>query len=404
MTIKVFRSDQLGAPNISGMNAPTLIGALDALCVVGYGDVTATQASMVGDLVTVTFSTPHGLLTGDSAVISGAVESYYNGEFVVTALSSTVFTYHIPVVPSNVVTPTNGTIVSKRAPAGFTKLFSGEGKAVYQANDVNGRRFPIRVVDNGTSGGGYQEARVTCYESMTDVNTGDNMFPTNAMLEDGFVWYKSDTADDVAKAWVAISDGKTFYWWSYIDTPAHTGYLAAPSAKMYSVAFGDINSYKPGDFYASFLTGAPAENTFLDDNKSGLYTPVTAITNKELTSAIAPLVMARTFTAIATPRLAGLFASGLNDTTLGSDIYMSYPHAPDNGFYMTPILVTQDDPALIRGRMPGLFEPMHGPCFPNTTIVDNVQGYPGRKFMMMHGKNGTAVGSLMVDITGPWDA
>ena len=71
---------------------------------------------------------------------------------------------------------------------------------------------------------------------------------------------------------------------------------------------------------------------------------------------------------------------------------------------MVPALITQGSPSLIRGRLPGFFEPLRGPCFPNTQIVENIQGYTGRKFMMLWGRNGNSIGACLIDITGPWDS
>jgi hypothetical protein len=76
---------------------------------------------------------------------------------------------------------------------------------------------------------------------------------------------------------------------------------------------------------------------------------------------------------------------------------------------MTPVVVTQRDPSLIRGRLPGAYESLHGRVLNNLDIIDNVQGLPGRKFMCLYGNTnyqgwGTSWGHVMIDITGPWDS
>jgi hypothetical protein len=150
------------------------------------------------------------------------------------------------------------------------------------------------------------------------------------------------------------------------------------------------------------VTGDPNENGFSSYQYSGLFSAATSITNS--TTSLAPLVIAaRDFTGVAGARSMQVFGTALNGL-LGGSAYLAYPHRVDNGFYMTPVLLVQGSPSLIRGRMPGYYEPLHGACFPNTYVIDSVVGFTGRKFMMLWGKNGSSVGAAVVDITGPWDS
>lgn len=66
--------------------------------------VTLTQSS---GTATVTTKLPHGLVSGDFAVISGASPSGYNGRFQVTVTGATTFTY---AVDSGLSSPASGTI------------------------------------------------------------------------------------------------------------------------------------------------------------------------------------------------------------------------------------------------------------------------------------------------------
>jgi hypothetical protein len=62
-----------------------------------------------GSTATLTTSTPHGFLTGQKVVVSGATQANYNGAFTVTVTSPTVFTY---TVANNPATPATGTILA----------------------------------------------------------------------------------------------------------------------------------------------------------------------------------------------------------------------------------------------------------------------------------------------------
>src|SRR5574337_1914064 len=62
-----------------------------------------------------------------------------------------------------------------KSPAGWAKPYSGTNLAAYRA--ATGNRFYFRVDDSGTV-----EARISGYETMSDVNTGTGQFPTTAQI------------------------------------------------------------------------------------------------------------------------------------------------------------------------------------------------------------------------------
>ena len=128
-------------------------------------------------------------------------------------------------------------------------------------------------------------------------------------------------------------------------------------------------------------------------------TSITAVPNFS-----SSLVLARSYTAVVGAQYGGLYGTGLSSTCLGATTAVSYPHAIDNGFYLAPVVITQSSPAVIRGRLPGAYEGLHGRALNNLDTIENVQGMSGRKFMCLYGSNGSANGSLMIDITGPWDS
>lgn len=70
----------------------------------------AAVASLTGSgtTATLTTSTPHGFVTGQKVVISGATQSDYNGSFTVTVTGPTTFTYTVANSPA---TPATGTIL-----------------------------------------------------------------------------------------------------------------------------------------------------------------------------------------------------------------------------------------------------------------------------------------------------
>ena len=394
MPIKVYRSTDLGAPVLSGQIGQ-FITFLDAILVNGYNSVSVTSLTRSGSTATAVCAAPHGLSTGDVALVAGAGQTDYNVEAVVTVVNGTTFTYDVAGAPTS---PATGTITAKRAPLVYTKAFTGSNKAAYRANNPTGLRHYLRVQDDGGSSGGNRECRLWGYETMTDIDTGTGVYPTAAQSSNGYYQIKSSSTDSTQRPWCLIGDGKIFYLFMDYGGAAASG--LSSSGTFYGTVFGDILSYKVGDAYASVLAACTNANS-TNSPQQGLGAQQTSINSPS--SFLASMNIARDFTAVLGSRYVGLMASGLG-TSMGNTAYIAYPHQIDNGFYINPVQVTQGSPAIIRGRMPGLYEGMHGRALNNGDIVENVQGLMGRKFMMMYVNSGSAGGHVMLDITGPWDA
>jgi uncharacterized phage protein gp47/JayE len=75
---------------------------------VSSNSIGITSLTRVGNIVTATTASNHNLATTNSATISGAVETDYNGTFTITVISLTQFQYTISTTPT---TPATGTIL-----------------------------------------------------------------------------------------------------------------------------------------------------------------------------------------------------------------------------------------------------------------------------------------------------
>jgi len=135
-----------------------------------------------------------------------------------------------------------------KAAAGWTKVFSGTNKAVYQA--PAGTQFYLRVLDDGSDGtNGARVASVRGYESMSDVDTGTGDYPTVAQQADGLFFAKSSTADAATRPWAVVADSKRVIILG--------AYISGDTNEQYKhVFFGDLISTAPGDSYCSSIFGA----------------------------------------------------------------------------------------------------------------------------------------------------
>lgn len=234
MAVYVMRSTDTGAPTLSGTTGE-LVTLLDALLVNGYNSKTIT---ITRSGATATAScTSHGFNTLQTVKISGADQAEYNGEFrVLTTPDANTFTFTVSGSPA---TPATGTITCVVAPLGFSTAYTATNKRAYQQK-AGTNQFYLRVTDDGTGSASY--GRVVGYETMSDIDTGTNAFPTAAQFSGGLYWGKSSAASATQRAWRLFSDGKIFYLCIKADGASWTG-----------VAFGDFKSHIPGDVYNTVL-------------------------------------------------------------------------------------------------------------------------------------------------------
>jgi hypothetical protein len=92
-----------------------------------------SSLTSVGTLATCTMSAAHGLITGDTVTMAGAVEGDYNGSFEVTVTGATTFTYVMGGDPTSPATGTPTMAGGKRltVPAGakFATITAGSTAA-----------------------------------------------------------------------------------------------------------------------------------------------------------------------------------------------------------------------------------------------------------------------------------
>lgn len=399
--IKIFKSSDLSAKKITGQ-AGSLIAVLDDVLVNGYGQVSVSSISKVDNLATVNTTAAHGLNEGDICRITGSDQSHYNNEFKVHLLSTTSFAIPIPNEAPNVVT---GAMTCVKAPLGFTKAFAGTNKAAYRANDVNSNRFYLRVVDDasGTRGGG--EAVLSMYEVMTSVDTGDLQVPSTAKMPTTYVLAKSTVSDTSIRHWMIIGDSKRFYMFVYVNP----GDTLTGTSNISNIIFGDVVSNNPNDAWATVLgahpTVIPASFNLYNPMFGSCPTPYTSLVNFSNYTSYPSMIFMRDFNGAKGGRLAQCMGSGLTgaSSTLGNITAIYYPNSVDGGLYLIPVILMQAEPTSVRGRLPGVYDNLHGRCMGHMDIIDNVDGFPGRSFMMVYGNNIAINGSIIIDITGPWE-
>lgn len=365
-TVKYFYSTMSGAPTLSG-SAGSLITVLDACLVNGFGSVTLDSLVVSGNVATATQSGGHGLaMVGDVGPvvrIEGATPSGLNGDWRIASVpGSTTFTFATTGISDQTAT---GTITAKRAPAGFSKAFSGTNKAAYRADDVASTRLYLRIDDSGTT-----SARIRGYEDLTDIDTGTGLFPTDAQFSGGGYVYKANAA---GRAWALYSDGRAVYFFSD---------AAGSSTWWGSFAFFDIVSYVAADAYGCGIitTNSVTGPCYLYDLESSSYS-----------------WLARGYLQTGGSIASARYSHG-KLSSMGSD-GQAYPAPADNGAHFWPVEVWEAT-THARGMMPGLWAPIHtAATLTHGTVVSDVPQLAGRNLIIQKCNSNNF---CAIDIAGPW--
>ncbi|MFA7239366.1 MAG: hypothetical protein WC091_04580 [Sulfuricellaceae bacterium] len=266
----------------------------------------------------------------------------------------------------------------------WEKTYTSVNKAVYRSTVVGGSGLLLRVDDTTTT-----YAAIRGYETMTDADTGTGQFPTaTQVVAPNFCWRKSNAADATARPWVLIADDKRFYLfikWHLTSYPSYSGNF-----------WGDITSYKAGDAYHCAVI---ADNN-ITGTYAGQYNDFSVLSGN-LTAVQTSKYLARNYNQIGSALTFGFMGDYAFSPYLGNG-GMAYPSPVDNGLYVSGIAVNHG--SVIRGAMPGLYQPLHLAPLAHGDTLSGVVGLPGKTLVAIKIQNGVAGDcQAMIDITGPWD-
>lgn len=349
--LTIYRSSDPNGPVLDGQ-VGSLVALLDACLVNGY-TASVTSITRSGGTATVITPVPHNLIEGQLVTIAGAAETDYNGTFGVSILSGVSFTYVVPGAPA---TPATGSITYLRIAAGWTKPFTGTNKAAFKQGSGS-NEFYVRVQDDAPGAGGAREARVVGYETMVNVDTGTDLFPTAVQFANGLFVRKSSTADATARTWILFADARTFYL--YVLS---AGADVTPTAYR-AFCFGEFYSLKAGDPFRCFIAARNSENN----------TAATSDTLDLLTTIAA--TSAGNFIARGHNETAGAVNIGkhadnakCNSSVLGIG-FVPYTNPANGAFYLSRVWIhdpTTTPVSGVRGRMRGLWAFLH----PVASVID----------------------------------
>lgn len=342
------------------------------------------------------------LIAGDKIVVGGAAQSPYNGTFTILTVSNsgtaTTITYLMASDPgasaSGTLTYYKAGLQWTHAVAAGTNSQSYVSAATVGALGESYTPRPLQVVDNGATAGGDLEMQIWAYESITSDQNGTARWPTTAQLTNGMCCRKSGSADTVQRSWTLFGDEKSF---NFEPQPSVT----TDQGQGYGFWFGYIIPEKSGDAYNTALFGFSTFNTGSIANAGNhlVYAP----------SANPPTgtgYMPRIYNQSGTSTTAAMVAPGCSGGCMGASTtggaHLTYPH-PSNGALYTFRIFVSDVAGNLRGRVPGLYGPMHvTPGTQYDSFTNNV-GLSGvtLRALNINATNGSQ-GQCLYDVFGPW--
>lgn len=417
LTVKYFNSGMTGAPQIAN-NWGDLVTMLDACLVNGFALKAIDTLTCLDSIATATISAGHAYRPEQVVEIAGADQPEYNGQFRVIATTATTFTFAVTGTPVSPATSATS-LSAKVAPLGWEKAFAGTHKAAYRSKNPASPQN-LLLIDDSLKTPGYTTtwakwANVGIVEDLTDIDTivgaqapFDPNNPTQNWKQvqgNQWGWYKwyhartggyENTGDSGGggRNWALIGDDRLFFL--FVTNAAGYGWYGRNG-----YCFGDITSFKPGDNYATVLAA--------DDNYSGMsnyWSYPGQFNGYGLTQSLefAAKVLLRNHTQLGNPVRFGLTSLNTNN---GQQVCgrgpMPFPNGPDYSLWLLPTYVREES-GHMRGLMPGmLWMPQDRP-YSDQTIVDNVVGQAGKKFLLVRTQysSETEGAQIAFDITGPW--
>lgn len=324
-------------------------------------------------------------------------------------MSTSVVVYRSDDVGAPTLTTNAGTLIAvldaclvngygSKAAAGWTKPFSGTNKAAYRMGSVAG--YPqhyLRVDDSSLSSSPW--ATLIGYETMTDVDTGTGLFPTNAQLAGGMFMRRSNSTTVATKSWVLIANNQRFV---LIVRGAATSATLATTAAVssdYYMEFGSFHSFQPSDLYNTHLRASVTNSSTAG---------VGANLTDYLTASVSGYT-ARSYTQVGTSIQVSRTMAKRSGQTLASNGAYKYPDPITGGMQLSRILTAEQFTAgseyAERGVFPGLWSSLSSQTLGGWSTFDTLSGtgdLAGKDFIILPVTQGSSLGYLFVETNGTW--
>ena len=405
--VKNFYSGMHDAPVINGTPG-SLINALKACLITGFGELTARTASVDNGYLKLEFADGKTFRKDSVVEISGATPDSLNGEHWVEI--SQEGACYIKTQETSI----TGVIKVKYAPVGqWTVPYQATNKAAFKSVHPHASECLFQIDDTYA-----QKAKVVMYRTMTGIDQGEDYVPFNKQQDAEII--KSSTANTQGRLWYLFSDGKTVYF-TISPTTNSIHFSIATCAPFFFHGFGSYITEGFATKLNAFVQAGKLSNlSSLWGNRVGNFVidPASVVSSAEYFHtyiAYHPATNRRGGKVWHAPeRFGGFqFRSGFGNSQYPKEGF----NKPNNKIYLSDVVMITADTQDIIGRYPGFL-------WVNTdlrkeasgivnTVVDGADNYDGRRLFAISSNHDLPISTTIlgntndrsvafIDITGPW--
>ncbi|WP_445392591.1 hypothetical protein ACUDTH_03085 [Stenotrophomonas pavanii] len=242
---------------------------------------------------------------------------------------------------------------------------------------------------------------------MSDINTGTDPVPSDAMKSIGTRWDKSNNASAEARHWVAVGNERFFYL--FIDS---AGTFASQGTQgTYGHYAGDLISMRPGDRH-NFCVSYKGSDTEFVSSIGYAFKAQSGWSSGATGDSSTAAFIARSFTGSPGSVRACISAPGQASGALvgGLSSFPAYPY-PGNGGLLYGSIDVLEAAYQPRGRLPGIYAPIHRRPFPDLGQITDVEGLPPGTVLMAKNVAGETTsgfhdaytGQILIDMSNAWE-
>jgi hypothetical protein len=276
---------------------------------------------------------------------------------------------------------------------GWTKVVLGANQAAYtQPAGSNG--FVLQVDDSSAS-----QSKLNGYQALSSLNVGvGNFNPAGTPAPAGYC-NLNHGATSAAAPWRLITNGKIFHFsvqWQPGGTPPYTDF----------VSFGDINSYVPGDAYATVLLGYTSW--------SAPYGWIGTNLNSSWSASTGTAAVARSWNQVSLGTLPTIITDSalLNSSASAGANAPNYPDPVSGQLNLAPFWLAETPSTYYRGGVRGLIPGVWciagktssaapAPFNDGDTFTAGSGVIAGRTFEIV-GVNGSPYGQVAIETSNTW--
>ncbi len=243
-----------------------------------------------------------------------------------------------------------------KAGAGWTEEFIGTETNI-SAYKMGAAPFNYLRVNDSAAVSSNSYTRIIGYNTMTDINTGTNPFPTEAQVAGGLYFWKS-LDGTTARPWMIIADNNAFWLFQYKGATIAQGFTSTTHCdnlffgKLFGTASGDTNSttiianQTTGN---SYVMGGTADFSNINGHYINNRYDGSINTDSSIQTGKRPLL-------------------NIGTNNLGVTTTQAYPDPVTNGLLLSRVYIGQSSaPIFLRGYLPGMWSSIN---LSNSTIVN----------------------------------